>query len=202
MLHARVMTFNGAKNIDDGAVFVREKALPVVREQPGYAGLTVSADRDGGVLGILSLWESEADRTASESGLNAVRQEGLGVVGGELSIENFEEVFVEIGATPPGPGAALLLQRAKIDPAKLNENLEYFAKEVAPRIMANDGFRALRQLVNRATGDAIVGTVWSDAATRKAALAQGEARRSEAVARGVTFGEMSEREVLFVDMPS
>lgn len=202
MLHARVMTFNGAKNIDDGAVFVREKAMPVVREQPGYAGLTVSADRAGGVLGILSLWKSEADRTASESGLDSVRQEGLGVIGGELTIENFEEVFVKIGATPPGPGSALLVQRVKIEPAKVDENLEFFAKEVAPRIMENDGFRALRQLVDRATGDSVLGTVWSDTASLKAALAQGQARRPEAVARGVTFGDMSEREVLFADMPS
>src|SRR5690348_6822704 len=116
-MHARVMTFNGAKNIDDGVVFVREKAMPVVSEQPGYAGLTVSADRGGAVFGILSLWESEADRTASESALNAIRQEGLGLIGGELTIENFEEVLVDLGDTPPGPGSALFIQRAKTDPA-------------------------------------------------------------------------------------
>ena len=182
-MHARVMTFNGAKNIDDGAVCVREKAMPVVREQPGYAGLTVSADRGGAVLGILSLWESEADRAASENALNAVRQEGLGVMGGELTIENFEEVLVEIGDAPPGPGSALLIQRAKTDPAKLDENLTFFARDVAPRIKANDGFRALRQLANRATGEVVVGTVWSDATARQAAAAEAEGRRPEAAAR-------------------
>lgn len=200
-MHARVMTFNGATNIDDGVVFVREKSMPVVREQHGYAGLTVSADRSGGVFGILSLWQSEADRAASEQGLNAVRQEGLGIIGGELTIENFEEVLVDLGDTPPGPGTALQIQRAKMDPATMDANLAFFAKEVAPRIKANPGFRALRQLANRATGDAIVGTVWSDTAARQAAIADAEARRQEAAARGVTFGETSEREVLFVDMP-
>ena len=201
-MHARVMTFNGAKNIDDGVVFVTEKAMPVVREQPGYAGLTVSADRSGAVLGILSLWQSEADRAASESGLNAVRQEGLGVIGGELTIENFEEVLVDLGDTPPGPGSALLIQRATMDPAKVDENLAFFASEVAPRIKGNGGFRALRQLINRATGESIVGTVWSDAAARQAAAAEAEGRRQEAAARGVTFGDTSEREVLFTDIPS
>jgi len=201
MLHARVMTFNGAKNIDDGAVFVREKALPVVREQPGYAGMTVSADRSGAVFGILSLWESDADRAASEQSLNAVREEGLGVMGGKLTIENFEEVLIEVGDTPPGPGSALLIQRAKTDPANLDANLAFFAKEVAPRIKANAGFRAVRQLANRATGDVIVGTVWSNAGARQAAAAEAEGRREEAAARGVTFGETSEREVLFTDMP-
>ncbi|MBV8984927.1 MAG: hypothetical protein JO248_10865, partial [Acidimicrobiia bacterium] len=50
-MHARVMTFSGAKNIDDGLVFLREKAMPEVRSQPGYRGLTASADRQGGVFG-------------------------------------------------------------------------------------------------------------------------------------------------------
>jgi len=161
----------------------------------------VSADRSGGVLGILSLWQTEADRAASEQGLNAIRQEGLGIIGGELTIENFEEVLVELGDTPPGPGTALQIQRAKMDPAAMDANLAFFAKEVAPRIKANAGFRALRQLANRATGDAIVGTVWSDTTARQAAIADAEARRQEAAARGVTFGDTSEREVLFVDMP-
>jgi len=200
-MHARVMTFDGATNIDDGVVFVREKSMPVVREQHGYAGLTVSADRSGSVFGILSLWQSEADRAASEQGLNAVRQEGLGIIGGELTIENFEEVLVDLGDSPRGPGTALQIQRAKMDPATMDANLAFFAKEVAPRIKANAGFRALRQLANRATGETIVGTVWSDTAARKAAIADAEARRQEAAARGVTFGETSEREVLFVDMP-
>jgi len=200
-MHARVMTFNGATNIDDGVVFVREKSMPVVREQHGYAGLTVSADRSGSVFGILSLWQSEADRAASEQGLNAVRQEGLGIIGGDLTIENFEEVLVDLGDSPPGPGTALQMQRAKMDPATMDANLAFFAKEVAPRIKANAGFRALRQLANRATGETIVGTVWSDTAARKAAIAEAEARRQEAAGRGVTFGETSERDVLFIDMP-
>ncbi len=200
-MHARVMTFDGVTNIDDGVVFVREKALPVVREQQGYGGLTVSADRSGAVFGILSLWESGADRAASEQSLNAVRQEGLSVIGGKLTIENFEEVLMEVGDMPPGRGSALLIQRAKTDPAKLDANLAFFAKEVAPRIKANAGFRALRQLADRATGDVIVGTVWSDATARQAAAVEAEGRREEAAARGVTFGQTSEREVLFTDMP-
>jgi len=53
-MHARVMTFSGAKNIDDGLVFLREKAMPIVSAQQGYRGLTASADRNGGVFGILT----------------------------------------------------------------------------------------------------------------------------------------------------
>jgi hypothetical protein len=62
-MHTRVLTFTGPKNIDDGVAFVRDNAVPVLQEQKGYRGITASADRGGGVLGILSLWETEADRS-------------------------------------------------------------------------------------------------------------------------------------------
>jgi heme-degrading monooxygenase HmoA len=199
-MHARVMTFSGAKNIDDGVVFLREKAMPLISEQQGYRGLTAGADRNGGVFGILSLWETEADRQASEKGLADVRQEALGVTGGDLTVENFEQVVVEMGDTPPGPGSALLVQRASMDPAKVEDNLAFFKSEVVPRIKANPGFRALRHLVNREAGQSIVGTVWSDTGALRSALEQGKQNRQPAIDRGVTFGDISEREILFTDM--
>src|SRR5215216_461011 len=79
-MHTRVLTFRGAKNIDDGVAFVRDKAVPVLQEQTGYRSVIASADRDGGVLGILSLWETEADREASFGALAELRQQGLDVV--------------------------------------------------------------------------------------------------------------------------
>jgi len=199
-MYARVITFNGAKNIDDGLTFVQEKAMPLVASQQGYRGISISADRQGGVFGILSLWETEADRKASESALADVRQDGLNIIGGEMTVENFEEVVVELGDTPPGAGSALLVQRASMDPATVEDNLAYFKNEVVPRIKANPGFRALRNLLNREAGQSIVGTAWTDTDALRAALAQGQQRRQEAVDRGVTFGESSEREILFTDL--
>src|SRR5437588_4590072 len=143
-MYARVITFTGAKNIDDGLTFVQEKAMPLVGAQQGYRGLSISADRQGGVLGILSLWETEADRQASDGALTDVRQEGLHVIGGDMTVENFEQVVIELGDTPPGPGSALLVQRVSMDPATVDDNLAFFKSEVVPRIRANPGFRALR----------------------------------------------------------
>ncbi|MBV9042061.1 MAG: hypothetical protein JOZ68_13730 [Acidimicrobiia bacterium] len=199
-MHARVMTFSGAKNIDDGLVFLREKAMPEVRSQPGYRGLTASADRQGGVFGILSLWETEADRQASRTALDGLRQEALGVMGGELTIEDFEQVVLEMGDTPPGPGSALLVQRATMDPAKVDDNLSFFKSEVVPRIKANPGFRGLRNLLNREAGQSIVGTVWADTESMRSALAQGQQNRQAAIDRGISFGDVSEREVLLTDL--
>jgi hypothetical protein len=45
-MYTRVLTFTGAKNIDDGVAFARENAVPVLKEQKGYRGLSASAERD------------------------------------------------------------------------------------------------------------------------------------------------------------
>ena len=199
-MHTRVLTFSGATNIDDGVAFVRDNATPVLREQKGYRGSTASADRAGGVLGVLSLWETEADRDASFGPMAELRQQGLDVVGGELTVDNYEEVVQEM-ASPPPVGSALMITRISMDPSKVDENLRFFRSEVAPRITAAPGFRALRNMIDRKTGRGIVGSAWADQDAMKNAAAQAEARRDEGRARGVSFDGDSFREIVFVDMP-
>ena len=199
-MHPRVLTFSGATNLDDGVAFVRDNATPVLREQKGYRGSTASADRAGGVLGVLSLWETEADRDASFGPMAELRQQGLDVVGGELTVDNYEEVVQEM-ASPPPVGSALMITRISMDPSKVDENLRFFRSEVAPRITAAPGFRALRNMIDRKTGRGIVGSAWADQDAMKNAAAQAEARRDEGRARGVSFDGDSFREIVFVDMP-
>jgi heme-degrading monooxygenase HmoA len=198
-MHTRVLTFTGAKNIDDGVAFISDKAVPVLQEQAGYRGVTASADRGGGVLGVLSLWETEADREASFGPLAELRQQGLDVVGGELTVESFEELVQEM-AEPPPVGSALMVTRISMDPAKIDENLGFFKSEILPRIKAAPGFRALRNMIDRKTGRGLVGSAWADQDAMKNAAAQGQARRDEGRARGVSFDEDSYREIVFVDM--
>jgi heme-degrading monooxygenase HmoA len=198
-MYTRVLTFTGAKNIDDGVAFVRETAVPVLKEQKGYRGLSVSADRDGGVLGLLSLWETEADRDASLDALAQLRQQALDIVGGELTVESFEQLVEEI-ASPPTPGSALMVTRISMDPSKIDENLGFFRSEILPRITATPGFLALRNMIDRKTGRGIVGSVWADQDAMKMAAADAEGRRHEGRARGVNFDEDSYREIVFADM--
>jgi heme-degrading monooxygenase HmoA len=198
-MHNRVLTFTGAKNIDDGVAFVRDNAVPVLQKQRGYRGTTASADRDGEVLGILSLWETEADRDASFGPLAELRQQGLDVVGGELTVESFEQLVEEM-ASPPTVGSALMVTRISMDPAKVDENLGFFKSEVLPRISAAPGFLALRNMMDRKTGRGLVGSAWADQEAMKNAAAQGQARRDEGRARGVSFDGDSYREIVFADV--
>jgi heme-degrading monooxygenase HmoA len=199
-MHTRVVTFTGAKDVDAGIRFFQDKVIPVLNAQTGYRGFTASADRAGGVFAVLSLWETAADRDAAESALASIREQATEVIGGQLTVETFEQLVAETGQPAPGPGSALMVTRISLDPAKIDENIAFFKSEVVPRIKALSGFQGLRNMINRATGEGIVGTVWSDQEALKRAADDAEARRDEAKARGVNFGEVSFREIVLADL--
>jgi len=198
-MYARVLNWNGVKDIDAGVRFLRETALPVLESQRGFRGVTASADRGSGVFGVLSLWETEADRSASDSAMAKTRQESAALLGGQPTVENLEEVYRQV-VKPPAAGCSLMVTRISMDPAKVEENIEFFKSSVAPDIAAGTGFCALRNMIDRQTGRGIVGSVWENEAALKEATRATEARRARAAERSVSFDEISLREILFNEL--
>jgi heme-degrading monooxygenase HmoA len=198
-MYARVSTLSGVSDVDAFLEILRA-ALPDMRAQRGYRGLSASADRAAGIVGVLSLWETEADRDASESAMAKDREGAASEVGAKLTVENYEEM-VTLMSKPPAVGAALFVTSFSMDPAKVEENIEFFKTTVAPDISSAPGFLALRNMINRQTGEGAVGTVWETAEARDAAIQMAMARRGDAAERGVTLGEPSRREVVLIDMP-
>lgn len=200
-MYTRVLTYTGINDVDAAVNLLQDKALPVLRSQRGYEGMTASSDRSTGVMGILSVWETAADREASESALGKTREEArMELGGGELTIELFDQRAFEVRRRPEA-GSALMVTRFKMDPARMEENLEWFHREVAPDIAAGPGFRALRLLIDPDTGKGMAGTAWDDRPALETAAEAAVARREAAGPRGITFGEISFREIVFTDQP-
>jgi hypothetical protein len=65
-MFSRIVTFTGAADVDAGVRYLQDTVVPMLHEQKGFRGVTASADQASGVLGVMSLWETEADRDASE----------------------------------------------------------------------------------------------------------------------------------------
>lgn len=196
-MYVRISTVTGASDIDGGLALLQSEALPQMEQQKGFCGLSASGDRKAGVVSVLSMWETEADLDASESTANKARADVTNVMGGEVSVERYEQTVFETGSTRPGPGAKLHVRNLKVDPARLEENLEFFKETVVPELMSRPGFLAVRQLVDRSTGEVRAGTVWADDESLAASLQQSEQRRSQAQDRGIKFGEGRVLEVLF-----
>jgi len=198
-MFTRTVTFTGAADIDAGLAYLRDTVTPRLREQPGFRAITASADRAGSVLGVLTIWATEADRDASAGVMAQTREQGQQMIGGELTMEHWEEVLVEV-ERPPVVGCYLVLRRFSADPSALEETGRAFAADVLPQIKAMPGFCAVRSMVNRQIGAGITGTIWADRAGAEAAAAAGEARRDQAAAMGVTFGELSVREIIYAEL--
>jgi heme-degrading monooxygenase HmoA len=199
-MHVRITTVTGASNIDGGVALLRDQVLPQMQQQTGFRGLSASGDRAAGVVTVLSVWDSEADLEAIESAADKVRGDAVRIMGGEVSVDRYEQTVWTVGDTRPGPGAKLHIRHVKVDPARIEENLEFFRRTVVPEMKARPGFLAVRHLIDRRTGQARVGSVWADEDSLSASLAQSEQRRALAKDRGVEFGEDRVLEVLFTAM--
>lgn len=177
--------------------------LPAVREMKGYVALSMSAERSTGTVGVMSLWETEDDLRASEAQVADVRRASITASGGRLaSTEVFEVALSVMGEEPPAPGCALRVITDEFDPAKTDELIAMFRDEVVPGVKSTPGFRAIRLLVDRASGRGVVGSVWADAAALQATEEGFAERRSITEAKGVKITSVSHRELLLNDARS
>jgi len=198
-MHARLVTITGT-DVDAAVRFLNEKVAPVASKQKGFRQLAASGDRSRGVVSIVSVWESKGDLEASDSAIAKLRQEGVGSFGGQATVGVFEQVVWEIAATPPQPGCSLRLVTYKVDPSRVEDNIAWFKSSVLPAIMATPGIRAVRNLVDRETGEGRVGTVFSDRASLDAAADTRARLMAAAKDRGIEFGEDAILEVLYARM--
>src|SRR2546423_6014160 len=198
-MYTRVVTLSGVQDIDAMLAYLQDTALSGLRAQKGYKGFSVSADRANGVVGTLSMWETEADRDASDSALVKLREDTAEKFAKDMQVDSFEDRVLEM-SKPPAVGSRLMVTLLSMDPAKIDENLETFKNEVLPQIKAAPGFRTMRVMINPQTGEGASGAIWDDEQSLQAAAEAAMARRPEATARGVNFGETYYREILLVDM--
>ena len=199
-MFVRVVTFTGAKDIDGGLSFLTETVAPLLREQHGWRGTTASANRANGEFSVLSQWEAQADLDASESAMRKVRADAQDIIGGDLSVDMYEQVVFDV-VKPPAVGARLLLRPITMDPSKVDENVEFFKSTVLPQIKSTPGYLALRNLINRESGRGMVGTLWESDEAMDAAATAAEERRPMGEQRGISFGDFSKRETVFADLP-
>ena len=200
-MFTRVVSIADARNIDAGIEYVRDTVNPVLHQQKGFAGTIAAVDQANNVFGVLTRWETEADRDASESAMLKAREEAHEIMGGTLSVEYFEEVLFEPVGGAPRVGSSLFLTRVAMDPAKIDDNLQYFRREVLPEIKKSEGVLFVRQMVNRQTGDAVAGVGYTDAASMKAGAAAAETRQRNTPDLPVTIVDRSQREIVFLDQP-
>jgi len=199
-MYARLIMLTGVQDIDGAVAYLQETALPALREQNGYQGVSAAADRSGGLLGVMSLWASAADRDASTSALSKLREEARDKLAQDMTVETLDQLAVEIGRRPE-VGNRVLVTRVSMDPSRVQANAEAFKSEVAPQVSSAPGFRSLRLLINPETGEGRVSSIWDDEKSLNAALEATDKLRTETASKlGVTLGERIFAEVVFTEL--
>lgn len=200
-MYTRVVSFTGGTlDIEGAMTLLKEKVIPLLDQQDGYRGVSASVDRENNVFAVLSLWDTAEQRDATDDVLAPVRAEAAEILGAEAKMEKFEELVAEMGQQPPGPGSWLMVTPIRMDPSAIEDNLAFFKSEVLPHIKSTPGFRGLRNMINRETGEGIVGSAWDDQPAMERAAEEAVVRREAGRARGITFGDVSVREILLAQM--
>jgi heme-degrading monooxygenase HmoA len=78
-MHARLSRFAGLdpERIEETVHQFRDGALPELREQQGFKGITVAVNRRTGQALAVTLWETEADMKASEKLATQAREQAI-----------------------------------------------------------------------------------------------------------------------------
>jgi heme-degrading monooxygenase HmoA len=93
-----VRTNTDPEKLDQLIGFVRDKAVPKIREQKGFRSVWSIADHTTGVVNTLTVWESAADRETSKAALAGIRDEASRLSGSPIRMEEYEQLVVELRA--------------------------------------------------------------------------------------------------------
>ena len=198
-MYARNLVFTGT-DADQVAAYLDKEVAPVASQQKGFRQLAAAGDRASGTVSILSVWDTLEDLEASDSALAKFRQESVARFGGQLaSVDVFEQVVMEVGQEPPRPGCVLFIAETRLEQEKIDEAIAMFRTENLPAILATPGVRAVRNLINRQTGQGRISVVYSDKAALEAANAARRQRMDAARERGIGFGDESIFEILYAN---
>jgi heme-degrading monooxygenase HmoA len=93
-----VRTHTDPEKLDQLIGFVRDKAVPKIREQKGFRSVWSVADRTTGVVNTVTVWDSAADRETSKAALAGIRDEASRLAGSPIKVDDYEQLAVELRA--------------------------------------------------------------------------------------------------------
>jgi hypothetical protein len=196
-MYARNVVFKGT-DVDRAVEYLDKEVAPIASQQKGFRQMAAAGDRSAGVVSVLTVWETLEDQQASDSAMSKLRQDGVERFGGELaSVDVFEQVVMEMGKNPPQPGCVIRIQDTRLSVDRVDELIDFFRNEILPGILGSPDVRAVRNLINRQTGEGRISVVYSDQAALKASDSARRERMATASERGVQFGEARILEVLY-----
>jgi heme-degrading monooxygenase HmoA len=180
-----------------------QQQLPILKQEPGFRGAVLLANRATGAAQSVTLWEDEEAERASRPTGEKVRAQAMLTSGGRvLDVESYEEVVRERDNAPQaGLGSHMRVNSLRAAPEKLEDGIRFVREQVVPLLKQQAGFRATMMGVNRENGRVYVTSAWETAEARQASdAAVREQRRQAAELMGGGQVSVDEYEVVFIEV--
>ena len=181
----------------------QQQLLPVIKQEAGFRGAVLLANRATGAAQSVTLWESgEAERASRPTGDRLRAQAVQDSVGRVLDVESYEEVLQErSGTAQSGMASFIRFNSMQAAPDKLEDGIRFVREQVVPLLKQQTGFQAVMMGVNRDNGRAYVTSAWESAEARQASDTRVRDQRRQA---GELLGgiqvSVDEYEVVFIEV--
>jgi len=180
-----------------------QQLLPVMKQESGFRGAVLLANRATGAAQSVTLWESEeAERDSRPTG-ERLRTQSVQSSGGRvLDVESYEEVLRERSDTAQsGLASFIRFNSLQAAPDKLEAGIRFAREQIVPLLKQQAGFLAAMMGVNRENGRAYMTSAWESADARQASdAAVRDQRRQAGELMGSTQVSVDEYEVVFIEV--
>jgi hypothetical protein len=168
---------SNVENVEAGLAFARDEVLGQVTAIPECVGMSVVADRQGGLCISTSAWESEEAMRASDDSVVSLRRRAAELFGATPSAEEWE-VAVMHRMRPLGPGACARATWLRSTPESMDRDVDVFRTTTLPAVEQFDGVCSASLLVDRGGGRVVATFAYADADVLAATRARAEELRS------------------------
>jgi quinol monooxygenase YgiN len=185
-MYARSTTVHGdPRQLESGAAYVRDESMPVLRQMPGCAGLSMLAARASGHCIVTTSWRDEQALSASRDDVAPHLERTAEALGGRPEVEEWEIAAMH-RVHEAHHAACSRVTWLRTDPDDVQRAVDAVRLSLMPKLDELPGFCSVSVMVRRADGMAVAAVSydsWADLA--EASEGAREFREEFAPARGI-----------------
>jgi heme-degrading monooxygenase HmoA/predicted ester cyclase len=182
-MHVRMNMLAGdPARVGEATRYLESTVRQHVESQHGNRGLACLTKTDLGICVVASYWDTLDAMTASEQAIQVSRKEVTELLGGTVTVEQYE-VPVFVRRSRPRAGAGVRFSHLDCAPASIDAVIEEFRNNSVPALMEIPGLCSAQLMADRAMGRVIVVTAWEDTNALAASRSASARLRADAMTR-------------------
>jgi quinol monooxygenase YgiN len=195
-MYARSTTIHGKpESVDVAIAYVRDVAMPELREMDGCVGLSMLADRDTGRCIVTTSWQDEAALAASREAVRPTAERTAELLGGTAEMQEWEIAAMH-RVQEAQQGARSRVTWLRTGPEAVDRAVDAVRLSLMPKLDDLPGFCSVSAMVRRDDG-LTVAAISYDSGSHLEQAAEGarEFREQFAPALGIEVADTAEFDV-------